>query len=123
MDVDGGDRRPILRKFTLFPPGDYDLHAPRVSPDGRTVLFVVVNESGILVNGVHGNRKALYSVGMNGTHLQQVVPFRFDVCSCGGDWAPNGNRIVSSSQAGPTRFQESRRTCSRCALMGPDCAT
>jgi Tol biopolymer transport system component len=102
MDLQGRDRRRILRHWTLFAPGDYDLHGLRVSPDGRTVLFVVVNESGIIVNGVHGNRKALYSVRMNGTHLRQVVPFRFDVCSCPADWAPNGKRIVSSSQAGPT---------------------
>jgi Tol biopolymer transport system component len=54
------------------------------------------------VNGVEGNRKALYSVRMNGTHLRQVVPFRFDVCACGGDWAPTGRRIVSSDQVGPT---------------------
>ncbi len=30
------------------------------------------------------------------------MPFRFDVCACGGDWAPNGRRIVSSDQVGPT---------------------
>jgi Tol biopolymer transport system component len=99
MDVDGGDRRPILGNFTLLPHGGYDLHAPRVSPDGRTVLFVVVNEMG--KGYPEHERKALYSVRMNGTHLHQVVPFRFDVCVCGGDWAPDGNRIVSSTQAGP----------------------
>jgi Tol biopolymer transport system component len=102
MNLQGGDRRRVLRHFSLFQPGNYDLHMPRVSPDGRTILFVVVDESGIVVNGVEGNRKALYSVRMNGAHMRQIVPFRFDVCTCGGDWAPNGRRIVSSDQIGPT---------------------
>jgi hypothetical protein len=44
----------------------------------------------------------LYTVRMNGTHMRKIVPFRSDVCSCGGDWAPNGRRIVSSDQVGPT---------------------
>jgi Tol biopolymer transport system component len=102
MNLHGRDRRKILRAWTLFSPGDYDLHSPHVSPDGHTVLFSVVNESGIVVHGEDGNRKALFSVRMNGTHLSKVVRFRFDVCVCGGDWAPNGRRIVSSDQAGPT---------------------
>jgi Tol biopolymer transport system component len=55
-----------------------------------------------VVDGVHGNRKALYTVRMNGSHLTQVTPYRLDVCICSGDWAPSGERIVSSSQAGPT---------------------
>jgi Tol biopolymer transport system component len=97
----GGNGHSITRKWTPFPPGGYDLHGLRVSPDGRTVLFVVVNETN-LPCCPDGNRKALYSVQMNGTQVRQVVPFRFDVCVCGGDWAPNGKRIVSSSQAGPT---------------------
>jgi Tol biopolymer transport system component len=97
MNLHGGDRREILRQWSLFPPGGYDLHAPRVSPDGRTVVFTVVNET-----REQGNRKALYSVRMNGSHLKRVVPFKYDVCVCGGDWAPDGKRIVSSSQAGPT---------------------
>jgi Tol biopolymer transport system component len=63
-------------------------------------LFLAEKE--VTVDGVEGNRKALYMVRTNGTHLRQVVPYRLDVCACGGDWAPNGKRIVSSSQAGPT---------------------
>jgi len=60
----------------MFPHGGYDLHAPHVSPDGRTVLFVVVNES--VTAPPNGVRKALYSVRMNGTHPQHgpAVPIR-----------------------------------------------
>jgi Tol biopolymer transport system component len=95
MNRHGVDRRTILRKA----PFD-QVHAPRVSPGGHRIVFLAERE--ITVHGVEGNRKALYTVRMNGTHLRQVVPYRFDVCACGGDWAPNGKRIVSSSQAGPT---------------------
>lgn len=97
MGIGGKNRRVILPELGVFPPGGYDLHSPRVSPDGRTVLFTVVNETRRF-----GNRKALYTVRMNGTHLFQVLPYRFDVSVGGEDWAPNGQRIESSSQAGPT---------------------
>lgn len=98
MNLHGRNRRRIIRIWNI---GEFDMHSPKVSPDGRWILFTVVDET-VVVDGVHGNRKALYMVRMNGTHLTQVVPYRFDVCVCTGDWAPNGQRIVSSSQAGPT---------------------
>jgi Tol biopolymer transport system component len=98
MNLQGEDRRRILRIWNI---GDFDLHTPRVSPDGRTIVFTVVDET-VVVNGEPGNRKALYTVRKNGTHKHQVTPYRLDVCICGGDWAPDGRRIVSSSQAGPT---------------------
>jgi Tol biopolymer transport system component len=95
MNRHGRDRR------TILPRAPFDqVHAPRVSPGGHRVVFLA--EKAITVDGVEGNRKALYMVRTNGTHLRQVVPYRLDVCACGADWAPNGNGIVSSSQAGPT---------------------
>jgi dipeptidyl aminopeptidase/acylaminoacyl peptidase len=119
MDLQGGDRRRILRHFTLFRPGNYDLHMPRVSPDGRTILFVVVNESNVVVNGVEGNRKALYSVRMNGTHFRQVVPFRFDVCA----WAAAIGRRTATGSNPATRSDRRRcrvspPTSLRCVRMG-----
>ncbi len=54
--------------------------------------------------------KALYSVRMNGTHLKTVVPYDFDVCACGGDWAPNGRRIDFSDNAGPGGEPQTRPT-------------
>jgi Tol biopolymer transport system component len=98
MNLQGRNRRRIIHIWNI---GSFDMHSPRVSPDGRWILFTVVDET-VVVNGVHGNRKALYMVRPNGTHLTQVVPYRLDVCVCGGDWAPNQHKIVSSSQAGPT---------------------
>jgi hypothetical protein len=65
----------------------------------------VVDET-VVMDGVHGNRKALYMVRMNGTKLTQVVSYRFDVCVCTGDWAPNGRGSVEFSggtHAGPGR--------------------
>jgi Tol biopolymer transport system component len=93
MNLQGKDRRLILRARTLYK------KEPQVSPDGTRVLFMVEKELGP-INGVDENVKALYSVRMNGTHLKTVVPFDFDVCACGGDWAPNGKRIAFSNNAG-----------------------
>jgi Tol biopolymer transport system component len=95
MDLHGRTRRRVVSG----PPGD-QVHAPHVSPDGHTIVFLA--EKPVTVGGVDGNRKALYTVRMNGTHMVKIVPFRFDICICGGDWAPNGRRIVASDQAGPT---------------------
>lgn len=98
MNLDGDNRRRILR---VPNPGSWEMHSPEVSPDGRTILITMVDET-VVMDGVHGNRKALYTVRMNGSHLTKVTSFRLDVCVCSGDWAPSGDRIVSSSQAGPT---------------------
>ena len=69
--------------------------SPRVSPDGRTLCFLVEH---FLRDGT--NEKGLFTVRMNGNHLRQIVPFSYDVSLRGGDWAPRGNRIVFSDNVG-----------------------
>lgn len=98
MDLHGHNRRTILDVTPLcantkHPDCTLDAR-PQVSPDGRTVLFEVSKHLN------RGNRKALYTVRMNGRGVRQVVPFSLDVCACGGDWAPDGSRIVFSDNAG-----------------------
>jgi len=95
MGLRGRNLRPVMRS-----PDCCEVKRPQVSPNGRTIVFAA--EKDAFVDGVRGNRKTLFTVRMNGTHLRRILPFRFDVCVCGGDWAPNGKRIVSSDQAGPT---------------------
>jgi Tol biopolymer transport system component len=92
MNLRGGDRRVIYRS-QLYK------KEPQVSPDGKRVLFLVEKDLPDR-QGFDENEKALYSVRMNGTDLKTVVPFDFDVCACGGDWAPNGERIAFSNNAG-----------------------
>lgn len=92
MNLEGGDRRRITAA-----PG-YKKR-PQVSPDGTSLLFLIEKPLGT-VNGLDANVKALYTVNMDGSHLMRIVPFRFDVCACGGDWAPNGSRIEFSDNAG-----------------------
>jgi TolB protein len=92
MNLRGGDRRVIYRSQSYK-------KEPQVSPDGKRVLFLVEKDLPDR-QGFDENVKALYSVRMNGTDLKTVVPFDFDVCACGGDWAPNGKRIAFSNNAG-----------------------
>jgi Tol biopolymer transport system component len=98
MDLHGHNRRTILDVTPLcantkHPDCTLDAR-PQVSPDGRTVLFEVSKHL------KRGNRKALYTVRLNGDQVRRIVPFSLDVCACGGDWAPNGGRIVFSDHAG-----------------------
>jgi Tol biopolymer transport system component len=79
--LEGTDLRRVVRARRLF-----KLY-PKVSPDGRTVAF--------LVEGSSGN--AIYTVRMNGTHVRRVVPYSVD--PGGVSWAPNGKRIVFSDHA------------------------
>jgi TolB protein len=77
MNVHGGNVRTILARRRL------DMFDPNVSPDGRTVTFVMER----------GRGRALYRIRLNGSHLRQIVPFRFDVGTHYG-WAPDGRHIV-----------------------------
>jgi Tol biopolymer transport system component len=110
MNLQGKDRL-ILRAPRLYK------KEPQVSPDGRTVLFLVEKELGV-INGVDENVKALYSVRMNGTHLKIVVPFDFDVGADGGDWAPDGKRIDFSDNAGAAGEPQTKPT--NLATIRPD---
>jgi Tol biopolymer transport system component len=90
MNLRGGDRRVIFRGRGLYK------KRPQVSPDQTTIIFMVEKD----LPSVGTNVKALYSVRLNGTDFKPVLPFDFDVCACGGDWAPSGRRVVSSDNAG-----------------------
>jgi Tol biopolymer transport system component len=86
MSVRGHHQRRILRRWN----DNIDLLVPNVSPDGRTIAFVVAG------GRRHDERNAMYTVRMNGTHLTQVVPYSLDVAQAGADWSPNGKRIDGS---------------------------
>jgi TolB protein len=79
MDLRGGHRRKIKRT----PQGTHAID-PNVSPDGGIVTFVAERRAG---------KRALYRVNMNGSNLEQIVPFGFDVGVVHG-WSPDGGHIV-----------------------------
>lgn len=79
MNLQGGDRR----KIRLAPPG-LEAVDPLVSPDGKTLSFV---------GELRAGKRGLYSVNMNGSHLERIVPLNFDVGTRHG-WAPDGHRMV-----------------------------
>jgi Tol biopolymer transport system component len=97
MNLQGKDRRFILHSGRRFGTGDFIVKLPRVSPDGRTILFGAEQLLGN-IGGFGASVHAVYSVRMNGTHLTPVVPYDLDAPA--GDWAPNGKRIESGDNAG-----------------------
>jgi Tol biopolymer transport system component len=86
MKADGSDA-PGTR-LTTNPSGYEGDTNPEVSPDGQTVTFVR--------RKVEGELQALYSVDIDGTDLDKLVPYRFNVFTK-HDWAPDGEHIVFSS--------------------------
>ena len=99
INLKGKDLRKVLRPHAVdrLVPGDKTFKSPRMSPDGRTLLFEVAH-----FLGGERNEKGLFTISMNGHHLQQIVPFTYDVSIRGGDWGPRGHRIVFSDNAGYT---------------------
>jgi TolB protein len=91
MNLDGGNRR----KIVAAPRDSGRLIAmadPSVSPNGRTIAFI---------GGRTETARGLYTVRMNGSDLQLIVPFSFDL-GVVTDWAPDGDRIVATEyQTGP----------------------
>jgi Tol biopolymer transport system component len=98
MRSDGTD----LRRVTRNPFGagnecgcDTD---PNFSPDGRLISFVRVKEEARL--------QALFVVRRDGTGLRQLTPYSWDV-AVKHDWAPDGKRILVTTNADFARRAES----------------
>ena len=86
MRDDGSDRRRLTTHAFEFEP-DTD---PNVSPDGETVTFVRIKQSGLL--------QALFAVDIDGTHVRKLVPYRYEV-AIKHDWAPDGDQIAITTNA------------------------
>lgn len=87
MRTDGSGQRRLTRNPFPGVGGDTD---PNVSPDGTTVSFVRIKEGDVL--------HALFSVGIEGTNVQKLTPYRLDV-GVKHDWAPDGSRIAIIAHA------------------------
>jgi len=85
-----GDNGTGRRRLTTNPfPYECD-RDPNVSPDGKTVTFVRHKVDQLL--------QALYAVNIDGSHLRQIVPYRYEV-AIKHDWAPDGRHIVITTDA------------------------
>jgi Tol biopolymer transport system component len=84
MSLDGGDRHRIT---TGIGRGVTD---PNASPNGELVSFIEYS----------GNElsQAIATVDFDGSYLDKVVPFSFDV-AVKHDWAPNGRQLVFTNNA------------------------
>jgi Tol biopolymer transport system component len=78
MNLTGGDRHKITAGI-----GE-GVTNPVVSPNGKLLSFLAFNTI--------DPGPALYTVQIDGSHLQQVVPFSFDV-AINQEWAPDGRHI------------------------------
>jgi Tol biopolymer transport system component len=86
VKADGSDA-PGTR-LTTNPAGYEGNTNPEVSPDGQTVTFVRKKAEGEL--------QALFAVDIDGTDVDKLVPYRFNVF-IKHDWAPDGDHIVFTS--------------------------
>jgi Tol biopolymer transport system component len=84
---DGTGRRRLTT--SPFPDRGFDTD-PNVSPDGKTVTFVRAQ--------VAEELQALYAVNIDGTNERQLTPYTLEV-AIKHDWAPNGRRIVLTTNA------------------------
>ena len=68
-----------------------DLMAPRISSDGKRLLFVRYNSSASSPAG----RQAVFVADIAGTPPRRVTPWRMQ--AAGADWSPDGKRILFAS--------------------------
>jgi Tol biopolymer transport system component len=97
MNIDGSGLRRLTRNPFVREVDGGDL-APNVSPDGKRVSFVRIKRSEKL--------QALFVVRIDGTGLKQVTPYALEVARK-QDWAPDGKRILMTTNADWVRPQES----------------
>jgi Tol biopolymer transport system component len=82
-DLEGGHAK-ILRRADGYK-GGFD--APRISPDGRQLLF-----GGYGWNPTRLAPEALYVVELDGSGLHRLTPFKLQAQS--GDWSPDAKTIL-----------------------------
>jgi Tol biopolymer transport system component len=88
-DLDGGHQT-ILRRLDAY---RGDLMSPRVSPDGRRLLFALFNAIGGSTRPAGG--QAVYVTDLAGSAPRRVTPWK--LAAAGADWSPNGGRILFAS--------------------------
>ena len=88
IGVDGTGEREILR----LPRYAGDVHYPQMSPDGRFIVFELVNSP--LRKPRLGH--ALFVMNADGTHLRRITPWSLNAGD-NPDWAPDGSRILFRS--------------------------
>ncbi|MDQ1727678.1 MAG: TolB protein [Frankiaceae bacterium] len=85
MDASGRNRHPV----THLPTGIGEVSGVRWSPDGKRLLFsYATNETGTPPNG-----HALFTVGVDGSGLAQLTPWKLSVTGI-ADWSAATNLIV-----------------------------
>jgi Tol biopolymer transport system component len=99
MNTDGSNRRRLTRSAFRQPDGgpccDTD---PNFSPDGKTITFVRIKKPDEL--------QALFAMDADGTHLRRLTPYSDDV-AIKHAWAPDGSRIVITTNANPAPGESS----------------
>jgi Tol biopolymer transport system component len=89
MTVDLNGKHPtVLRRLDGY---RGDLQAPRVSPNGRLLLFERYDSN--LARPPGG--QALFVVGLDGSGLRRVTPWR--LAAAGADWSPDSTHILFKS--------------------------
>jgi Tol biopolymer transport system component len=85
MDGDGHHIRQLTRKDSLSDRSRYD-DDPIVSPDGRHIAFERY------VDGPHGDRRDIYAMRSDGTHVHRLTHRRSN--SASPAYSPDGSRIA-----------------------------
>jgi TolB protein len=91
MDA-GGRRAHGLTQLTKANPYAADAAHPSWSPDGRRLVFEVINAA----KGRPANRRALFVLARDGSRLRRITPWALNAGDS-PDWSPDGTRILFRS--------------------------
>jgi Tol biopolymer transport system component len=93
MNVNGENQRRIIGPW---PNGQGSATDPNVSPDRKTLSFVGFN--GHLFGPTGEPAQGLFSSGLDGNNLTQLMPFALDLAGK-HDWAPDGRHLLVGTNA------------------------
>jgi Tol biopolymer transport system component len=97
MNADGSDLTQLTQTST---PASFEVHQPRLSPNGKEIAFVRLNDT-----AKPSGKSAIEVMNTDGSNLRRLTPWQIEATD--PRWSANGKRILFRTYGEPIQFKDS----------------